>query len=210
MKVTCISDLHGYYPSNLSGGDLLIIAGDLTARDEFLDYHVFCGWLEEQKYTKKILIAGNHDMKLQDNLDFEFPDLGIEYLEDSGTEFMGFKIWGSPWSLWFDDINPKCSAFTGDELELNEKWEMIPDDVNILITHTPPNGILDDIGYEQYVGSNTLRFHVMNRIKPRIHCFGHIHEWGGRIVDCATTKFINASHVNEQYKPVNKWIDLEL
>jgi len=60
MIIDCISDIHGFFPK-LDGGDLLLIAGDLTARDEPQQFKEFKQWLKEQRYAKKVLIAGNHD-----------------------------------------------------------------------------------------------------------------------------------------------------
>lgn len=207
MDITAISDLHGFYPE-LPGGDLLIVAGDLTARDTLDEYTLFIEWLEKQKYSKKILIAGNHDNEIEKGIDFYFPELGIDYLCDSGTEFEGLKIWGSPWCLKFNGMNPRCMAFTCDtEQELNEKWKLIPDDTDILITHSPPHGILDKTARNENVGSKTLRGQ-MGRITPSLWVCGHIHEGYGKFQDTKLSGidylFLNASHVNEYYEPVNK------
>jgi Icc-related predicted phosphoesterase len=207
MIIDCISDLHGHYPK-LEGGDLLIVAGDLTYSDDLNNYFDFMEWLEKQKYKRKILIAGNHDNKLVDDLDFDYPDLGIEYLEDSGTEFEGLKIWGSPWTKTFPGMNPNCKAFTVDtEEELAEKWALIPEDVDILITHSPPHGTFDQTEDLELAGSTSLLKRVCE-VKPSLHVFGHIHEEGGRQCKIPwlprTTICVNASHVNEHYQPVNK------
>jgi predicted phosphodiesterase len=233
MIVDCISDLHGHYPL-LEGGDLLIVAGDLTRTDKFAEYQAFATWLSRQQYRKKIFIGGNHDNFLYDQRLLIMPlvgpqDLsGVEFLCDSGTEFEyydkrfpeedeGFlpsgkrtlKIWGSPWTQRFKGMNPKCMAFTLDtDEELAEKWALIPNDVDILVTHCPPFGILDITGNGP-VGSKSLNYAIA-KIKPKLIVFGHIHEQGGRIYDLMHTKFVNASHVNEHYEPVNKPIRIEL
>lgn len=211
MKITLTSDLHGYFPKTL-GGDLLIVAGDLTSDHSQQAFDEFDQWLYNQEYRYKIVIAGNHDSMLVNPNDL-FGD-GIifsdaEYLCDSGTTFEGLKIWGSPWSLWFYGINPYCKAFTGSESELKKRYDLIPDDIDILITHGPPYGLLDKTIEGAHVGSYSLR-QTLDRIRPRIHIFGHIHECGGKRLDCIVTEYINASHVNRAYEPVNPPIDLEL
>jgi Icc-related predicted phosphoesterase len=215
MIIDCISDLHGHYPK-LEGGDLLIIAGDLTARDLPNERYMFLQWLAEQNYRKKVWIAGNHDNSL---VGMKFnptrPD-AAEYLCDFGTEFEGLRIWGSPWSLYFNEMNPKCKAFVVDtEEELDSKFSLIPDDTDILVTHSPPYGILDEIHREVFcgerdenVGSECLLEAVLKK-RPKLHIFGHIHESYG-FKTSLWTQFINASHVNERYEPVNKPVRIVL
>lgn len=210
MIIDCISDLHGYYPK-LEGGDLLIVAGDLTARDFESEHALFDYWINEQNYKKKIVIAGNHDNVLAEKrLKFQFCD----YLCDSGTEFEGLKIWGSPWTKTFAGMNPKCKAFTcNTEEELTSKFSLIPEDVDILITHSPPFGILDGIpnmydGTYFHVGSRSLDDKIFSSLKNlQLHVFGHIHEHGGKKEKNYSVRdkyfSVNASHVNERYKPIN-------
>jgi Icc-related predicted phosphoesterase len=223
MIIDCISDLHGFKPL-LEGGDVLIVAGDLTAKHSFKEFCDFFEWFESQKYTLKILIAGNHD-RLIETGEFHVKawlNDNTQYLDDSGTEIESvtkcnrLKVWGSPWSLWFDGINPRCKSFTCKESELEKIYAKIPDDVDILITHQPPFGILDGLdgvdGSDFHVGSHSLLAELENRIKPKLHVFGHIHEKGGQKLifkrpgygDENNTICINASVVNEKYKHVNK------
>lgn len=209
MIIDCISDLHGFYPE-LEGGDLLIVAGDINGRDTLKEYTQFGEWLLSQKYKKKIFVAGNHDNKIQ-NGDYYFNHDWLGYLQDSGNEFDDFKIWGSPWTRRFDGMNPNCMAFTlSTDEELHEKWKLIPTGTDILVTHCPPKGILDSTSRKYRVGSESLA-NELARIKPKLHVFGHIHEAYGIVranlgfVDCQGYPiFVNASHVNVDYKPVNK------
>lgn len=223
MKITCVSDLHGSFPET-EGGDLLLIAGDLTTDDKTRSWLQFYTWLGKQNYRKKIYIAGNHDevlkhcatsseeRELLEILD-EYDDT-IEYLCDSGTEFEGLKIWGSPWSLWFEGINPHCQAFTGNEELLHAKFSLIPKDTDILITHSPPFGILDRTKWGELVGSGSLRNLLYGEsLRPRVHLYGHIHEAYGHIpkmLDFPGVQFINASHMDVNYEPVNPPINIEL
>jgi Icc-related predicted phosphoesterase len=226
LIIDCISDLHGFYPQ-LEGGDLLIVAGDLTSKHTFNEYAFeFITWLSKQEYKRKIVIAGNHDTFLGTGAEDAMKPF-CEYLCDSGTEFIetfsderniltkrSWKIWGSPWTKTFPGMNPHCKAFTLDsEQELEEKWRMIPPDIDILITHEPPYGIFDEVtrdtfieGHQcdkiEHVGSHSLLYYSRMH-QPKLHVFGHIHEGYGQkklddIIPC-----INASHVNERYQPVN-------
>lgn len=207
MIVDCVADLHGYLPK-LDGGDLLIIAGDLTARDESKQYIEFYRWLEKQAYRKKIIVPGNHDNYFQKCNTFSSAPFSEElatYLCDSGTEFEGFKIWGSPWTKTFPGMNPHCKAFTFDsEKDLLEKWKMIPTDTDILITHSPAYGILDRITSGKHVGSKSLQMELFTRLKPKLFVCGHIHEaYGIEPKGGFIENAVNVSYVNERYEPVN-------
>lgn len=233
MVVDCVSDLHGHYPK-LEGGDLLIVAGDLTKNDASQEHVLFLQWLRAQHYKKRILIAGNHDSYLQkgmegmvgtsgmfetDKIDVFLCDSGIEFEYDQPVNFIfdpdnksfvfrkKIKIWGSPWSLKFDGMNPHCTAFTGIEEELEAKFRLIPDDVDILITHGPPYGILDEVESQVHctsfhAGSKSLRKRI-DQLKITHHFFGHIHEGYGSFHTGDGVLCVNASHVNQWYEPVN-------
>ncbi len=213
MIIDCIADLHGYYPK-LEGGDLLIVAGDLTARDTPMEHLDFVEWCRNLPYKKIIVISGNHDNFLQ-KLKSKYFGMPVyhdhcEYLCDSGTEFEGLKIWGSPWSLWFDGINPKCTAFTGDEDQLMDAYDKIPRDIDILITHTPAYGILDECTNGRHVGSKSLYGWLKYIGRPRLHICGHIHEAYGKdevFVSRHNDEMmisVNCSVVNEYYENVNE------
>lgn len=219
MIIDILSDLHGSFP-DLPGGDLLILGGDYTARHNAVEYDRFKIWLNNQSYAKKIVIGGNHDTDFKvgnvckDAGQFRFTRdwLDAIYLEDSGCEYEGIKIWGSPWTAWFDGINPNCKAWTlRNDKALAKKWALIPDDTDILITHSPPCGILDEcLSGDKFenVGSKSLRARVFE-INPKLHVFGHIHEGYGQI-KLDDIIFVNASHMDVNYKPVNKPIRITL
>ena len=233
MIIDAVSDLHGYLPL-LTGGDLLIIAGDITAHDDLKEWATFFSWLKKQDYKKKILVAGNHDNFLEvgfpksteesDSLkevqsyleeigEFTEDDRECyEYLCDSGTEFEGLNIWGSPWSNWFHGVHPKCAAFMPRRSKIQRKFEKIPGDVDILITHSPPFGILDENNKRESCGSIYLTQMLDKRIKPKLHFFGHIHEQHGKELVFKrpgtgtenNTRCFNVSYVDEKYKPTNE------
>ncbi len=213
MKITAISDLHGFLPKDLPGGDLLIIAGDLTARDKKKEYIDFNCWSCNQDYEKIIVIAGNHDKWIENQVMMSNTFYDCEYLCDSYTKFMHLKIWGSPWSPWFQGVNPKCEAFMIPENYIKDKYDLIPSDIDILITHCPPLGILDSNMDSNPCGSSYLRNIVLSSErfpKLKLHIFGHIHEQGGKIFETPLCKFVNASVMNEFYIPKNKIISFEI
>ena len=96
-------------------------------------------------------------------------------------------------------------AFYGDDVSLQEKWDQIPDDTDILVTHGPPNGILDKTGAmfgNMNVGCQKLASQVIYRIKPKLHIFGHIHEAHGTYKpDKDGTEFANVAIMDEVYVP---------
>lgn len=220
MIIDCIADLHGFYPE-LEGGDFLVIAGDLTARDEEKEYFDFSSWCSNLKYDCIIVIAGNHDRFIEKKTDLwrNLLPLKVRYLCDSGTEYNGLKIWGSPWTPLFKGVNPKCKVFMLPDDALFDKWEMIPKGIDILITHGPAFGTLDyrelEDGTRWHMGSQSLESWIKYVERPQYHIFGHIHEAYGIAEEYPTyndkmMQSINCSHVNEKYKPVNKPIRIEI
>ena len=148
---------------------------------------IFLQWLYEQPYSKKILIGGNHDNWLIGNNDrqhlrrisgYDKDDVEFDYLCDAGTEFEGLKIWATPWTHTFKGMNPKCKAFTSDtEVELNEHWSLIPDNVDILISHGPSWGLNDKNKHGENCGSKSLTHWIANHVDSlKIFLCGHIHE----------------------------------
>lgn len=215
--IDCVSDIHGYYPK-LQGGDILIIAGDMTARDKIDEWGKFYRWLSKQKYDCKIIIAGNHDSHLQGHLTceqykeiFDEPDYenqGYYYLCDSGVEFKGLKFWGTPWTNWFKGVNRRCAEFMVTEDELEKKYSLIPKDTDILISHGAPFGVLDKNDQGLYCGSKSLSDKMLE-IDAKLHVFGHIHESYGTKIENGRL-FVNASYVDEFYRDVNKPIRVEV
>lgn len=220
MIIDCVSDLHGSIPE-LEGGDLLIIAGDLTGIDAPEEYLTYFQWLSEQHYERIVWIAGNHDGLLANDKALRqikssefFPTSQyaqkIEYLKDSGTEFKGLKIWGSPWTPTYQEW-----YFMKDRgPEIKQMWDKIPLDTNILVTHGPPFGILDSVagfysdkGIE--VGCQDLKNKIMDLKKLQLHVFGHIHESHG-VKKLRQTTFVNASIMNVDFDPENKPIRIIL
>jgi len=216
LKIDFLSDLHGYFPET-PGGDVLILCGDYTASDKSLQWDKFFDWVYKQPYEKKIMIGGNHDNFLQEFkgikdlsrvIGYDKDDTEFEYLCDSGTQIDGIKIWGTPWTKTFPGINPRCCAFTKDlDIQMKEKFDLIPNDIDILVSHGPPFGILDKNEDGHPCGSIPL-LDTLNRVKPLYMVFGHIHEEGGKKILYKhigpNTWCMNVSYVDERYKPKNE------
>jgi len=221
MKITFISDTHAKHnqvTSSLPGGDVLIHAGDISNKGYRTEIQDFIKWFSTiENYTHKIFIAGNHDFSCQDEVSAVQELLrlnpGSEYLYDDmfliGDESADYddmvKVWGSPWQPefynWAFNL-PRQGA------ELKEVWNMIPSDVDILITHGPPYGHLDYVTYsKQNVGCELLRDRI-DLIKPKIHVFGHIHSSYGYKFD-GTTHFFNAAVLDERYNFTQKPLSVE-
>lgn len=212
MEITCISDLHGYFP-RLPGGDLLIVAGDLTSHDLGHQYDLFGDWIRGQPYKKKVVIAGNHDGLLEEGRWHIRPPEGFDYLQDSSTEYEGLKIYGSPWTPNFG-----AWSFMKDRgAPMKEIWDKIPDDTDILVTHGPPLYILDTITPKStvkldHVGCGDL-YERLGEIMPKLHVFGHIHGSYGKMMLKGVgpnTLCVNASYCNEDYQPGNEPINVVL
>jgi predicted phosphohydrolase len=169
-------------------GDILIHAGDLTSHGDLEDVESFDRWLGSLPHRHKVVICGNHDFCFQNRADRARARItNAVYLEDSGCEIEGLSFYGSPWQPWFGGwaFNlPRGEA-------LAEKWAMIPVGVDVLITHGPPEGILDRTNRGDLAGCRDLLKRVWE-VKPRLHVFGHIHEAVGRL-DIEETIYVNAS-----------------
>lgn len=208
MTLTLISDTHFRHNQlELPGGDMLIHAGDLCGHGTEGEALAFLRWFGEQPYTHKTFIAGNHDWFFEKNSKIDIDKIipkNIHYLNDSGVEIEGLKIWGSPVQPAFLDwaFNRKKGA------EINKHWKLIPQDTDILITHGPPFGILDRTRSNYNAGCEMLLKKV-NQIQPKLHVFGHIHEGYG-MIEKGKIIFANASSVNFNYQLVNAPIVLEI
>lgn len=200
MRIAFISDSHGLHKNlELPDGDMIVFAGDMSGRGTLDEIQPFLNWFSELNYEYKIITSGNHDFLFEKEpvLAKSIIPENIIYLEDSGIEISGLKIWGSPITPWFHNwaFNKQRGS------EIKKHWDRIPDDIDILITHGPPYGILDKTVSGKNVGCIDLLNRV-NELKPKIHVFGHIHEDYGVVKQNETT-FINASVLNYKYEISN-------
>jgi Icc-related predicted phosphoesterase len=228
-RIICISDTHSKHnsidPSLIPPGDILLHCGDFSNVGTLKEVEAFGAWFSALPHKHKVVIAGNHDCAVHS----EWYDiawnrfhpkkddsnacreclknlLGVIYLEDSSVVVEGYKIYGTPWQPEFCDW-----AFNlprGDACR--EKWDLIPTDTDILMTHGPPVGHGDLTFPTRFrAGCVDLLDTVVNRVKPILHVYGHIHEGYG-VTTNNETLFVNASSCTLRYKATNPGIVVDL
>jgi Icc-related predicted phosphoesterase len=214
-RIVCLSDTHNCHELiDVPDGDILIHAGDATIQGTDYEIEQFLAWFTRWPHPHKIFVAGNHDWLYEtDNRRARLmtAHFNIKYLQDSFIEIEGLKIYGSPWQPRFFDWAFNLNRGP----ELAEKWALIPLDTDILITHGPPNGILDEVerrfGIER-TGCEELRSRVETLARfgnLRLHIFGHIHCAYGED-ERFGVRFVNASTCDEQYAPTQPPVVIDL
>jgi Icc-related predicted phosphoesterase len=177
MRLVAMADTHGFQAQlEVPDGDVLVHAGDLTQRGTLRELERVADWLRALPHRHKVVIAGNHDFGLQ-RTPAQARALfhGLTYLEDEAVELDGLRLYGSPWQPWFHDwaFNLRRGP------ALDEKWQRIPEGLDVLVTHGPPAGYGDLVYRGERVGCEDLTRHLA-RAAPRVHLFGHIHEDPGQ------------------------------
>jgi Icc-related predicted phosphoesterase len=193
VRIVCISDTHRLHKKlSIPECDVLVHAGDIGVEDNIKHLIDFNTWLESLDYIPhKVVIPGNHDLEVESSpltAKAMMQGKGIHFLIDEEVIIDGVKFYGSPWQPWFHDW-----AWNEQRGEpLRRIWAKIPTDTDVLITHGPPYGILDEVIYGgKSVGCEELRKRVLE-VQPKLHIFGHIHEGYGYFSE-GKTQYVNAS-----------------
>jgi hypothetical protein len=203
MRIVFISDTHlAHIPPNridVPDGDVLVHCGDATFRGTADEIAVFGEWLHyDLPHKRKVFVPGNHDLGFEDNWSQAVQLLPptVDCLNASGVVIDGVKFWGSPWQPEF--CNWAFNLPRGPALRAH--WAKIPDDTDVLVTHSPPMGVLDRVYRSQEIIDHTTRLYdpkapkpkrqfrrwrehvgcadmwqAVQRVQPKIHAFGHIH-----------------------------------
>lgn len=227
MKIVAISDTHMRHDKLIIPPcDILISAGDWTNRGEKHEVEKFAKWINNQPAQFIVLSPGNHEKYLEEHL----PESRNWFTENCPRAYLlieesvtieGIKIFGSPIQPFFFDWAWNRAPSDQQMLmqcgygkvklaqPIKPHWDAIPDDTNILITHGPPYGILDQTTYAngdprpEHLGCELL----MNRIKELkdldLHFFGHIHHPGGNQVHRDGVSYYNSAICDEIYAPTN-------
>lgn len=182
MTILQVSDTHNRHRllTELPAADVIVHCGDFAdngTEEEVLD---FLNWFISLPYSHKIFVTGNHDLCLWDAEGIEeLPD-NVHFLQNCGCEIDGIRFFG---------------------LAYNHSECLIPNQVDVLITHEPPIMILDESAGTHW-GNLPLRNKVY-QLKPRYHLFGHAHESNGVFKDAGIV-FSNAAILDDHYRVVNK------
>lgn len=209
MKIQLISDshnMHGQIEIDQSI-DMVIFCGDESNlknpylnEQEFLNFYE---WYKSLNVQYKLFVAGNHSTYIFNNEREArklFEDAGIIYLNKDEVTIEGIKFYGDPTTPSFGDW-----VFMSKREKMKKHWDLIPDDVNVLITHGPPKYMLDlsfkKTGELEFCGCSNLRKRIRALKYLKLSVFGHIHNnyevenAGIKIVDGVT--FVNASMVKD-------------
>jgi Icc-related predicted phosphoesterase len=206
MRLVALSDTHNRCEDvAVPDGDLLIHAGDLTARGSLEEIARAHDWLASMPHRHKVVIAGNHDFGFEQTPE-QARELmrGVIYLEDTSTTIDGLVIYGSPWTPWFHGwaFNRRRGA------EMERTWAKIDPQAHILVTHGPARDVLDRTFLGVHAGCEALALAVA-RLQPRLHIFGHIHEGHGT-QQIGATQCINASLCDLRYRPAHAPVVVDL
>lgn len=200
MRICVLSDTHELESEiETPPCTLLIHCGDWSffgrspkAMDAFNE------WLGDQPAKYKVITCGNHEYPVDADPDKWRRRLSnATLLLNESTTIEGIKLWASPVT--------KINAAFGmpDEAQRDALYDTVHQGTDILITHGPPLGILDD-----GQGCAALRRAVI-RVKPKLHRFGHVHSAYGT-QPTKNTLFVNASILDEDGAPSRKPIRLNL
>lgn len=210
MKIVCVSDTHGFHNElEIEECDMIIHAGDFSNyrdpaknNNECLD---FFEWFDNLDIKYKILIAGNHDTAVERRM-VNPRNYSFTYLEHELVEVEGIRIFGSPYTPYFNDWAFSYKRNIGEKL-----WSVIPE-CDIIVNHGVPKGIQDLAprgNLVELVGCKALLNKVLE-IEPLLCIGGHIHDfdniknYGVKNIGTKTT-FINASittHGRKLNKPI--------
>ena len=186
MKILHLSDTHNCHHRlrDLPDADVVVHSGDFCmvgTEQETID---FLNWFCDLPYKHKIFICGNHDDCLY-GANIDGLASNVHYLCDSGVEINGVKFHGVPMFMG-DCVSDRQS----------KNYSIIPDDTDVLITHSPAYGILDFDDNIHY-GSEELLTRL-SALNLRAHLFGHIHANHG-MTAIGETMFSNGAIMNADY-----------
>lgn len=231
MKIVAISDTHNQHDAlTIPKCDLLIHAGDATMIGSPDEMKSFMSWFIKQPAKKKVFVPGNHEVgfyhshirsnlenSLYDYIHMDSNDNLIYAILDQTINFKHINIYGSPWTKVSSRWAWQFSEWPENGITPQAIWSAIPHDTDILVTHSPPYGILDFVPHKNMAPSNPIWLldlagrtcgdrvmleEIKKRPSIKYHFFGHIHEGHGH-TEVAGVKYYNVAICDEDYKPTN-------
>lgn len=222
MIVSGAADLHGHLGFQFPESGIGLIAGDFvplySSAENWKQWqelhwieHKFVKWLKRQvdRCDAFFLVSGNHDIALYAT---DTRDEATEMIESTGATVLvdpdeaavheGVRIVGYPYTPTIQDRNWAFSqARTSPAARLAA--ESIRD-CDILITHGPPQFMLDSCG-SGHAGCAQLAHRILE-IGPRVTFCGHVHEQRGKRLTYfdlqgRVRRIINCSIMCERYSP---------
>lgn len=191
-----ISDTHSLFNIKTGSGNILFHHGDATNKTYLSEMDDLNKFFTNQlnNFDHIIYTPGNHDVLFEDNEKqarsmIDSHGGRVKIFINEGITLYDFKIFCSPFSLKYKDW-----AFMKDHESIGEEWKKIPMDTEILITHSPPYGVLDYMPGSGHLGCNQLRYRIDHMVNLKLHGFGHIHEGAG-ITEKNGVFFVNAATV---------------
>ena len=213
VKIVAISDQHGQFPDSIPECDLLIIGGDCCpdsfgpwlARDypeiqlEWFE-NKFIPWAEAQPVEFVAITWGNHDWCGHLKPNTHYDNHRIDVISDGPIVVNGIKFWLTPWSNQF-----MTWAWMKEHDKLAEVYAKIPEDVDVIVSHQPPQGFGDlypnmHTGKLEQVGSSELLY-TIERVKTEVVICGHLHDGHG-MYKHQETHIYNVSLLNDAYQRV--------
>lgn len=175
--ILCLSDTHNFHRrlGDLPDADVVIHCGDFTSNGTEAEALDFIEWFCDLPHRHKIFIPGNHDVCMY-GAKIDGLDTNCYFLNNSGITIDELKFYGVPFFIeGFED----------------RYAHSIPDDTDVLITHQPPQGILDEAAMEDitHFGSSVLLERI-SAVRPAYCLFGHVH------ADYGTTEKDGITYVN--------------
>lgn len=219
LHIYAVSDLHGHLEGlDPSGMDAVLIAGDFAVMNGWSATHmahqlwwvqdVFCKWCAKHPKTMFFVVPGNHDLfaeRKELRKTIKWPD-NVKLLVDEGCEFNGLSIYGTPWVPFINGSWAFEEVFPG---HLKERFAAIPENLDILITHSPPKirNRKIDVSIDRnspHFGSEDLTDAILRK-RPRFVLCGHIHTGDHSLIevghdDGTKTLLRNVSRLDEEYK----------
>lgn len=211
MKIIAISDLHGLFPKIDEKCDVLCICGDIIPLEIQTDIYKsknwlktdFIAWCNSIACKHILLIAGNHDLIFEQTLHHEIMNIflgtKIHYLENDEIEIDGKRFYGTPYCHIFENW-----AFMREDSHLKMIYDLIPENLDVLLIHDAPYGTSDICLQEtegndkEHLGCIPLRDAILEK-KPKIVLHGHLHSTNHNVELMENTKVYNVSVLNESY-----------